>query len=65
MLDYDCMKLDNAKLKTFKEYLDFKLSKEDDLKFPDLKRHIGISKQQFEIFCLENKEKLKVKVCHF
>ncbi len=65
ILNYDCMRLDNAQKRQIKEFICFKLDRDENISFKDLNKFVGISQKQWEVFCLENKEKIGEKLKSF
>jgi len=55
-INFEQLQMEPFKFIQFKEYLEFKLNTNKPLSFIDFQKHCGISRQQWEIFKLNNKE---------
>jgi len=50
------MKMDVMKKNHFKEFLSFKITKDKKFRYSDFNRMTGISRMQWDVFRLDNKE---------
>lgn len=54
--DLESMKLDLMKKAHFREFLSFKLKRDNRLRYSEFNRMTGISRQQWDIFRIDNKK---------
>jgi hypothetical protein len=59
--DIENMKLDLMKKSHFREFLAFKMQRGGKLRFSDFNKMTGISRQQWDVFRIDNKDNKNIK----